>query len=118
MLIDERLRSASIPDFQDLIKKIILIFKLVKEKTLFENIYRRTLINRLVHYFATYKLDEEITLIEAMEKECGEEWTLKIKEICNIYAKDREALLKSRGISIVTDDCNWRLGGLVPVIIT
>ena len=53
-----------------------------------------------------------------MEKECGEEWTLKIKEICSIFTKDRENLLRIRSITEVRPESNWNVGGLVPVIIT
>ena len=80
--------------------------------------YRRTLISRLVYNYATYQLTQENALIQAMEKECGEQWTLKIKEICSIFAKDRDNLLRNRGVKEVNSESNWNMGGLVPVIIT
>lgn len=47
------------------------MFKLVKEKTLFENIYRRMLLTRLAQNYLTYRPADEIRLVEAMEAECG-----------------------------------------------
>jgi hypothetical protein len=53
-----------------------------------------------------------------MEAECGEEWTKKIKSICGLFTKNREALLQQRNKQApFKDEDNILLGGLWPVIV-
>lgn len=55
-----------------------LVFKLMKEKKMFENLYRRMLVERITRHYSHYDIAREQTLILAMEKECGNEWVQKI----------------------------------------
>ena len=112
MLIDERLRgNNSGSPLLDFVSKVILIFKLVKEKTLFENLYRRILLKRLIDCFDSYGVDNELVVVNAMEEECGEDWAKKIKGIVSLYVKNRDMVLKGKKGSV------WSLGDLLPVVV-
>ena len=92
LLLDAHLRARQ--PTQDLVASAILVFKLVKEKNLFENLYRRVLLGRLVELWGEYELGEELRVVELMEKECGDEWTKRIRSICQLFLKNREGFRK------------------------
>jgi hypothetical protein len=75
------------------------------------------LIARLVHRYATHPLERELKLIDAMEAECGEEWTKKIKSICSLFAKNRQEQLGRRKLEGSDEKWNWGAGGLMPVVV-
>ncbi len=50
------------------------------------------LLSRLVHLYRDYNLEEEIRIVELMERECGDEWTKKIKSIYQLFLKNRTML--------------------------
>jgi triphosphoribosyl-dephospho-CoA synthetase len=94
LLLDAHLRSSK--QEEEAISSTILVFKLVKEKNLFENLYRRLLLNRLVHMFADYRLEEELRIVDLMEKECGDEWTKRIRSICQLFLKNRDTFQREK----------------------
>ncbi len=47
------------------------------------------LVNRLINFYLSYDIKREYNIIEAMEQECGEEWTEKIRGITSLFLKDR-----------------------------
>lgn len=52
-----------------------------------------------------------------MEKECGEEWGSKIKDIGHLFLKDRAQFVKNRKLTQLEPNQNLKIGGLVPLII-
>ena len=53
----------------------------MKEKKIFEGIYRKMLIDRLVSSYLDYDPSKKNGILEVMNKECGEDWTKDIKAI-------------------------------------
>lgn len=49
--------------------------------------------------YGGYKLDEEFRIINMMEKECGDEWTKRIRSICQLFLKNRESFKPENGYS-------------------
>lgn len=60
MLFDSYLRESGGEEWMD---NAILVFRLVKEKNLFENLYRRMLLDRLVQLYSTYRLEQEQKIV-------------------------------------------------------
>jgi len=92
------------------------VFKLIKEKNIFENTYRQMFVNRLVRSYLSYKVEQEKEVIVTMEKECGEEWSDKIAAITELYIKNRDKLIADRKITACEEN-NLNIGGLVPLIV-
>ena len=75
------------------------------------------LVSRLVGSYLTYRLEQEHKVIQAMERECGEEWGDKIKAIAELYLKDRNKVAEAKSIVKPTEEHNLSLGALVPLVI-
>jgi hypothetical protein len=85
---------------------------LVKEKNLFENLYRRLLLSRLVQLYSEYRLEEELHIVDMMEKECGDEWTKRIRSICQLFLKNREVFTREKGYGdalrpVIVEEGDW-----------
>ena len=52
-----------------------------------------------------------------MQKECGEDWTENIRDIAQLYLKDRASFIAHRSIEEISPGKNLQIGGLVPVVI-
>lgn len=116
LLLDHHL-TASAPLPPNFAAHALLLFRLVKEKALFEQLLRKMLVCRLVQRYASHPLERELKLIDAMEAECGEEWTKKIKSICALFAKNRQEQLGRRKLEGSDEKWNWGAGGLMPVVV-
>lgn len=56
--------STNTEEFKDtFLGQCLLVFRLMKEKNLFENIYRRLLIDRITQDYAHYDIEREKTLV-------------------------------------------------------
>ena len=70
LFIHEHLSNPG-PQPSDFARTISKVFRFVKEKKIFEGIYRKMLIDRLVASYLDYDPSKEDAIIEAMSKECG-----------------------------------------------
>jgi hypothetical protein len=43
----------------------------------------------MVQMYGGYGLEEELRIVDLMEKECGDEWTKRIRSICQLFLKNR-----------------------------
>jgi len=53
-----------------------------------------------------------VRIVELMEKECGDEWTKRIKSICQLFLKNREAFYREQdraGIlrAVIVEENDW-----------
>lgn len=80
LFIHEHLSTPGPPP-SDLARIFSKVFRFVKEKKIFEGIYRKMLIDRLVASYLDYDPSKEDSILEAMNKECGEDWTKNIEAI-------------------------------------
>ena len=75
------------------------------------------LVSRIVRSYLTYRVEQEHSIVQAMERECGQEWSDKIKSITELYVKDRNKLMEAKKINKPTEENNLNLGALVPLVI-
>jgi hypothetical protein len=70
------------------------------------------LLSRLVYLYSNYKLEEEMRIVDLMERECGDEWTKKIKSICQLFGKNRDLIEKDLAYGdklrpVIVEENDW-----------
>jgi len=93
------------------------VFRFIKEKNIFESVYRRMLIDRIIFSYLDYDPTKEDSILESMERECGDDWSKDIKAIGELFLKDREKMIKDKAIAENSPQLNLKIGGLVPLIV-
>lgn len=62
--------------------------------------------------YSVYKLDEELRIVDLMEKECGDEWTKRIRSICQLFQKNRETFQREKAygdalLPVIVEEGDW-----------
>ncbi|KAI9672478.1 MAG: hypothetical protein M1817_003244 [Caeruleum heppii] len=79
-LLKKTVKSAEESDLEDMLTKIMTVFKYIEDKDVFQKFYSRMLAKRLVHTSSASD-DAETSMISKLKEACGFEYTNKLQRM-------------------------------------
>jgi len=124
-LMKERVKQMSDADLERILEKIIIVFRHIQSKDMFEEFYVYHLSRRLL-YKKTASDDAERSMITKLKAECGNQYTQKLEtmmkdmtnsqETMRIFQEEYDMSLKPTKLEVrILTQGNWPIEGKVQV---
>ncbi|KAK5944582.1 ubiquitin ligase (cullin) of SCF [Knufia obscura] len=118
-LLKKGAKAADESELEELLQQIMVVFKYIEDKDVFQKFYSRTLAKRLVHV-SSVSDDAEMSMISKLKEACGFEYTNKLqrmfqdiqtsKDLNSSYREWYDKLLQDGGEKRAVDSSYQVLG--------
>lgn len=85
MLLKKSSKNPEEAELEDTLNQVMVVFKYIEDKDVFQKFYSKMLAKRLVHHTSASD-DAEASMISKLKQACGYEYTIKLQRMFQVMS--------------------------------